>query len=229
MRALEDRPGSDCEVFSAFVAAVIAALARGYAILLSATDRAFNSIRPKARLKINPRRRFVGEHFEKLKSADRDVIVHLQILLLVKTLRNAPLSCQSRRTRGIGPPNIGSRLNDSLRTRCDAVYTSVLPIFFRQLICGVLGNGKKMKHSLGGFPSWYGYPTKLARFLIVEPDSAAIQATGTTDRFFALGVFMFTIHNNLHSFDDLEYSNPAIICQGSQVHIFTIFAYGANR
>jgi hypothetical protein len=79
MRPLEDSPGSDREVFSAFVATIIAILARGYALLLGATDRAFNSIRPKARFEIGPRRGFVGKHLEKLKGADSNVIVHCMI------------------------------------------------------------------------------------------------------------------------------------------------------
>jgi len=65
MRPLEDSSRAHSEVQLALIAAVETALASGNAFL-SCTGRASCSIRPKAGLKVNPRRLLVGEHCEKL-------------------------------------------------------------------------------------------------------------------------------------------------------------------
>lgn len=67
--ALENRSGSDREVLFALVAAVEAALASRDS-LAKAANRAARPIRPKAALKIDPRRFLVREHLEKLESGN---------------------------------------------------------------------------------------------------------------------------------------------------------------
>jgi hypothetical protein len=69
VRPLENRSGSDREVLLALVAAIKSVFARRNALAKSAHGTA-RAVRPKASLKIGPRRLLVGKHLEKLESGD---------------------------------------------------------------------------------------------------------------------------------------------------------------